>query len=117
MKKNPVALQTQDFALQLAKLREAREISACAMSYDLGHNRSYINGIELQKYLPSFTEFIEICNYLNATPNDLFLSASDSASLQVISPSQLLTVLLPLCDELTPRQVSYLYYLLRDLLP
>ena len=55
MKKNPVALQTQDFALQLAKLREAREISACAMSYDLGHNRSYINGIELQKYLPSFT--------------------------------------------------------------
>lgn len=75
MKKNPVALQTQDFALQLAKLREAREISACAMSYDLGHNRSYINGIELQKYLPSFTEFIEICNYLNATPNDLFLSS------------------------------------------
>lgn len=117
MKKNPVALQTQDFALQLAKLREAREISACAMSYALGHNRSYINGIELQKYLPSFTEFIEICNYLNATPNDLFLSASDSASLQVISPSQLLTVLLPLCDELTPRQVSYLYYLLRDFLP
>ena len=73
MKKNPVPLQAQDFALRLSKLRESKEISACTMSYDLGHSRSYINGIELQKYLPSFTEFIEICNYLNVTPNDLFL--------------------------------------------
>ena len=108
MKKNPVPLQAQDFALRLSKLRESKEISACTMSYDLGHSRSYINGIELQKYLPSFTEFIEICNYLNVTPNDLPLE---------ISPTQLLAILLPLCDELNPRQVSYLYYLLRDFLP
>mgnify|MGYP000008217088 FL=1 len=116
MKKNPVSLQAQDFALRLSKLRESKEISACTMSYDLGHSRSYINGIELQKYLPSFTEFIEICNYLNVTPNDLFLPTSDSPPLE-ISPTQLLAILLPLCDELNPRQVSYLYYLLRDFLP
>ena len=45
MKKNPVPLQAQDFALRLSKLRESKEISACTMSYDLGHSRSYINGI------------------------------------------------------------------------
>ena len=58
MKKNPVPLQAQDFALRLSKLRESKEISACTMSYDLGHSRSYINGIELQKYLETVSSFV-----------------------------------------------------------
>ncbi len=117
MKKNRATLHAQDFALRLSKLRQSKEISACTMSYDLGHSRSYINGIELQKYLPSFTEFIEICNYLNVTPNDLFLPTSETSQLLEISPTQLLAILMPLCDELDSRQISYLYYLLRDFLP
>ncbi len=116
MKKNLAPLQARDFALGLSILRESKDISACTMSYDLGHSRSYINGIELQKYLPSFSEFIEICNYLNVTPNDIFLSPASTPPLLEISPTQLLAILMPLCDELNPRQTSYLYYLLRDFL-
>ncbi len=67
-KKN--TFEAKDFALRLAMLREARKISACAMSHELGHNRNYINGIELQKYFPSLTEFFEICNYLGISPGD-----------------------------------------------
>lgn len=116
MKKNPVSIQARDFAQRLSMIRESKDISACTMSYDLGHSRSYINGIELQKYLPSFSEFIEICNYLDATPNDLFLPTAEYPVIE-ISPTQLLAILMPLCDELNPRQISYLYYLLRDFLP
>lgn len=104
--------QPQDFALRLATLREARRVSACAMSHDLGHNRNYINGIELQKYFPSLTEFFEICSYLNISPSDFFrLKEEDKSQLSGTAPAEISPLVL-LCDELTPQQADCLYQML-----
>ncbi len=109
-KKN--TFEAKDFALRLAMLREARKISACAMSHELGHNRNYINGIELQKYFPSLTEFFEICNYLGISPGDFFSpQKEETPALGRATPAQL-TPLALLCDELTPQQANIVYQML-----
>ncbi|MCI7060615.1 MAG: helix-turn-helix domain-containing protein [Lachnospiraceae bacterium] len=116
MTTNNSLIHTDDFPLQLSKLRQSQDVSACAMSHDLGHNRNYINGIESKRYKPSLTEFIEICNYLNVTPNDLFLSSKDQHFSHSISASQLIPLILHLCDQLTPSQIDHLYFFLKDML-
>lgn len=42
------------------------------MSLDLGHSKSYIQSISSGKALPSLSEFLSICDYLNVTPKDFF---------------------------------------------
>ena len=42
------------------------------MSLDLGHSRSYMQGISSGRALPSMTEFLAICDYLEVTPKDFF---------------------------------------------
>lgn len=60
------------FPKRLAQLREAKHVSARAMSLSIGQNPSYINNIETGKALPSMAGFFYICEYLNVTPAQFF---------------------------------------------
>ena len=57
---------------RLSRLREEKQISERKMSLDLGHSRSYMQGISSGRALPSMTEFLAICDYLEVTPKDFF---------------------------------------------
>lgn len=57
---------------RIAFLRTQRGISEYRMSLDLGHSKSYIQGISSGRALPSLSEFLYICEYLGVTPKDFF---------------------------------------------
>lgn len=42
------------------------------MSLDLGHGKSYIQSIASGRALPSMSEFLYICDYLDVSPKDFF---------------------------------------------
>jgi transcriptional regulator with XRE-family HTH domain len=65
------------------------------MSYDLGHNRSYINNISSGKSMPSMVEFLAICDYLGVTPKDFFDDKLENPALA----SELETAIQRLDDE------------------
>lgn len=62
----------KDFSLRLARLREAKGVSARDMSLSMGQNPGYINNIETGKSMPSLTGFFYICEYLGITPHAFF---------------------------------------------
>lgn len=62
----------EEFALRLAKLRQARGVSARDMSLSMGQNPGYINNIESGKSMPSLTGIFYICDYLHVTPGEFF---------------------------------------------
>lgn len=107
MNYNPEEIfDSESFALRLAQLREGRLVSARTMSHELGHNHSYISQIESQKFLPSLSEFFEICNYLSVTPREFFDNG-------VKSPYVLNSIAL-LCQNLKPEQIDCVYNLLLE---
>lgn len=57
---------------RITELRLQKNVSEYQMSLDLGHSKSYIQGISSGKALPSMSEFITICEYLGITPRDFF---------------------------------------------
>lgn len=57
---------------RITELRLARGISERKMSLDLGHSTSYIRSITNGRSLPSMSEFLYICEYLNVTPQEFF---------------------------------------------
>ena len=57
---------------RITELRLLKNVSEYQMSLDLGHSKSYIQGISSGKALPSMSEFITICEYLGITPRDFF---------------------------------------------
>ncbi len=57
---------------RISELRIKKGISEYKMSLDLGHSKSYIQSISSGKALPSFSEFLYICDYLGVTPKDFF---------------------------------------------
>lgn len=57
---------------RITALRIKKGISEYKMSLDLGHSKSYIQSISSGKALPSLSEFLSICDYLNVTPKDFF---------------------------------------------
>ena len=57
---------------RITELRLQKNVSEYQMSLDLGHSKSYIQGISSGKALPSMSEFITICEYLGITPHDFF---------------------------------------------
>ena len=69
---NMEKMNSKDFGLRLAQLRLQKDVSARDMSYALGRNNGYINGIETGKSLPSMKMFFEICDYLNLSPKEFF---------------------------------------------
>lgn len=62
-----------DFIRQrITELRIKKGVSEYQMSLDLGHSRSYLQNISSGRSLPSLTEFLYICEYLNVTPKAFF---------------------------------------------
>ncbi len=57
---------------RIAELRIQKGVSEYKMSLDIGHSKSYIQSISSGKSLPSFTEFLYICEYLGVTPKNFF---------------------------------------------
>ena len=57
---------------QITELRIQKNISEYKMSLDLGHSKSYIQSISSGKALPSMSEFLYICEYLDITPKEFF---------------------------------------------
>ena len=62
---------------RITQLRLQKGVSEYKMSYDLGHSRGYINNISSGKTLPSMSEFLAICEYMNITPMDFFNEESN----------------------------------------
>lgn len=94
------------FSLRLAQLRAAKNVSARAMSHYLGHNKNYINQIEAQKFLPSLSEFFEICAYLCVSPSEFF-------NTEIKNPNDI-SALSNLFRKLTPEQADSVYHMLRE---
>lgn len=63
---------------RITQLRIAKDVSEYQMSLDLGHSKSYIQGITSGRALPSMNEFISICDYFKITPKDFFDSNIDN---------------------------------------
>lgn len=80
---------------RITDLRIKKGVSEYQMSYDLGHNRTYIHGIASGKSLPSFKEFLAICDYFNITPNQFFDCNDNNPSLT----KEILTELKSLSDS------------------
>ena len=57
---------------RITELRIKKGIAEHRMSLELGHSRSYMQGISSGRSLPSMTEFIAICDYLGVTPREFF---------------------------------------------
>ncbi|MBO5484395.1 MAG: helix-turn-helix transcriptional regulator [Lachnospiraceae bacterium] len=106
MKTTQKNFDTETFSLRLSQLREAKNISARAMSHYLGHNRNYINQIETQKFLPSLAEFFEICNFLSVSPSEFF-------DMDIKNPNEISDIA-DLCKKLTPEQADGVYHMLKE---
>ena len=57
---------------RISELRTKKGVSEYKMSLDLGHSKSYIQSISSGRALPSFSEFLFICDYLGVTPKEFF---------------------------------------------
>ncbi|MBQ8556048.1 MAG: helix-turn-helix transcriptional regulator [Clostridia bacterium] len=58
--------------LRIARLRNAKGVSARDMSLSIGQNENYINQIENGKSLPSLDAFFNICECFNITLPEFF---------------------------------------------
>ncbi len=65
-------MNEQMISLRLAKLREAKGVSARDMSLSLGQNPGYIYNIEAGKSNPSLTGLFYICDYFGISPGEFF---------------------------------------------
>ena len=57
---------------RISVLRTNKGISEYKMSLDLGHSKSYMQSISSGRAMPSWTEFLYICEYLGTTPKEFF---------------------------------------------
>ena len=63
---------------RITKLRIQKNVSEYKMSLDLGHSKSYIQSIASGRSLPSMSEFLYICEYLNVSPSEFFNEETDN---------------------------------------
>ena len=56
---------------RISVLRTNKGISEYKMSLDLGHSKSYMQSISSGRAMPSWTEFLYICEYLGTTPKPI----------------------------------------------
>ena len=66
---------------RLTQLRLKKNVSEYKMSLDLGHSKSYIQSIISGRSMPSMSEFLYICDYLDVTPMELFDESVDNPAL------------------------------------
>ncbi|MCD7739023.1 MAG: helix-turn-helix domain-containing protein [Lachnospiraceae bacterium] len=57
---------------RISSLRIQRKVSEYRMSLELGHSKGYIQSITSGRSMPSMSEFLSICKYLDVTPRDFF---------------------------------------------
>ena len=57
---------------RITYLRMQKNVSEYKMSLDLGHGKSYIQSIASGRALPSMSEFLYICDYLDVSPKNFF---------------------------------------------
>lgn len=97
--------------MKIDELRISQNLSERKLSQELGKNTSYINSISNGKYLPSWTEFLYICEYFKITPSQFF-NQEQSDSLKMIQVNRLvknlddetLDILLLLLNKLQSEQ-------------
>ena len=65
---------------RITQLRMERDISEYRMSLELGHSKGYIQSISSGRSLPSMSEFLAICEYLDITPAVFFTDPAESES-------------------------------------
>lgn len=66
---------------RLTQLRLKKNVSEYKMSLDLGHSKSYIQSIISGRSMPSMSEFLYICDYLDVTPMEFFDESVDNPAL------------------------------------
>ena len=74
-------MDTNYIVKRITELRLKKGVAAHRMSLDLGHSRSYMQGISSGRALPSMTEFLAICDYLEVTPKDFFDESNTNPTL------------------------------------
>lgn len=57
---------------RITTLRMKMDVSEYKMSLDLGHSKGYMQSISSGNSLPSLSEFLSICAYLQVTPQEFF---------------------------------------------
>ena len=65
-------MDTEYIRNRITELRIKKGIAEHRMSIELGHSRSYMQGISSGRALPSMTEFLAICDYLDVSPKEFF---------------------------------------------
>lgn len=65
-------MENEYISKRITELRLKKGIAEHRMSLNLGHSRSYMQGISSGRALPSMTEFLAICDYLEVSPKDFF---------------------------------------------
>lgn len=70
---------------RLTQLRLKKDVSEYKMSLDLGHSKSYIQSIVSGRSMPSMSEFLYICEYLEVTPMEFFDEEIDNPALLEIT--------------------------------
>ncbi len=85
---------------RITELRTKKGVSEYKMSLELGHSKSYIQSISSGKALPSFSEFLYICEYLGVSPKDFFDSSNQEP--------QLITRITELSRKMSPEDLTAL---------
>lgn len=93
---------------RITELRIKKGVSEYKMSLDLGHSKSYVQSISSGKALPSFSEFLYICEYLGVTPKEFFDTD--------IAEPQLIRKLKRLAQQLSSEDVAVLINMAERLL-
>jgi len=65
-------MESDYISKRITELRLKKGVAEHRMSLELGHSRSYMQGISSGRALPSMTEFLAICEYLDVSPRDFF---------------------------------------------
>lgn len=65
-------MEAEYISQRITELRLKKGIAEHRMSIELGHSRSYMQSISSGRALPSMTEFLAICDYLDVSPTDFF---------------------------------------------
>ena len=66
-------------AKRITQLRMARNISEYQMSLELGHSKSYIQGITSRKAMPSAQELFNIADYFDMTLSEFFDEGNETS--------------------------------------
>jgi transcriptional regulator with XRE-family HTH domain len=66
-------IYTEEFLRnRIAELRDMKGISDRTLSFEIGRSKSYMHNIMSGRALPSFVDFVAICDYFGIEPKDFF---------------------------------------------